>query len=355
MLFKPDWEETKKQYIKWWNKEQTKPMLQLYTMKNKRKYDAYEWDGWDLIKDKDNPLKAITNYEKVTEDTLYLGETYPNLWLNLGPGVLAAYLTGFLGFNGHSAWFEHPMDWNEIDKCLDSFDTNSDWWQYTKKLAYLVCEHAKGKYLTGMTDLGGIADVLASLRSTETLLYDLVDSPNLVIESMDRIIEIWHQCYNALDGILSRYMEGSSAWMGLWCPQKWYPIQCDFSAMISPKMFEKFVEPYILKQTARLDHTIYHLDGPGEIPHLDILLDNERLDGIQWVPGAGDDPVDSDKWLDLYKRIQNKGKLLVLTDSIPAERVSAFFEKISPEGVVLAVWCKNEEEAYNLLEWRDKL
>lgn len=356
MLYKKDWELTKLEYEKWWNKETKKPLLSITVSKEKYKGKTYKWDGWDLLREKDNPEKAVDNFERRAQDILYLGGAYPNLWLNLGPGVLAAYITGFLKFTGDTAWFEHPMEWDDIEKLLDSLDENNEWWLYTKRLAHLIGGKSQGKFVPGMTDIGGIADVLASLRGTENLLIDLIERLELVVMAMDKILELWHYVYDEIDGILSQYMEGTSAWMGLWCPRRWYPIQCDFSAMISPKMFERFVAPYLKEQACRLDHTIYHLDGPGEIPHVDMLLDIEEIDGIQWVPGAGNPNVISEAWLKLYERIQKKGKLLVLNcDSITLDKIQWLFERISPEGVYVSGHCDSEDEAYEILEWRERI
>ena len=56
-----------------------------------------------------------------------------------------------------------------------------------------------------------------------------------------------------------------------------------------------------------LDYAFYHLDGRGQIAHLDQLLSLARLRGIQWVPGDGQPPADC--WLPLLKRIRDGGKL----------------------------------------------
>lgn len=353
MLYKEDWYLTKLEYEKWWNKSAEKPLLSITVSKGKREGNAYEWDGWDLLRQKDNPEKAINNFEKRARDILYLGEAYPNLWLNLGPGVLAAYITGFLKFTGDTAWFEYPMEWDDIEKLLNRLDEGNEWWLYTKMLAHLVGERSRGRFMPGMTDIGGVADVLASLRGTENLLMDLIENPERVIDALDKILELWHDVYDEIDGILSKYAEGTSAWMGLWCPGRWYPIQCDFSAMISPKMFERFVAPYLKEQACRLGHTIYHLDGPGEIPHVDMLLDIEEIDGIQWVPGAGNPDVISEAWLKLYEKIQKKGKLLVLNcGTITLDKLQWLFQRISPEGVYVSGSCDDEDEAYKILEWR---
>ena len=66
--------------------------------------------------------------------------------------------------------------------------------------------------------------------------------------------------------------------------------------------------PHLQEECRNLDWSIYHWDGPGQIPHLDLLLDIPELTGIQWVPGAGKPGTGSPKWFDLYRRIQARGK-----------------------------------------------
>lgn len=84
-------------------------------------------------------------------------------------------------------------------------------------------------------------------------------------------------------------------------------LQCDLSYMISSQMFERFVHGDLVACCEELDYAFYHLDGKGEIPHLDHLLSIGRLRGIQWQPGAGQ-PM-AERWLDLLQRIREWGKL----------------------------------------------
>jgi len=72
-------------------------------------------------------------------------------------------------------------------------------------------------------------------------------------------------------------------------------------------MFERFVLPSLTACCDALDYAFYHLDGTGQIKHLDTLLSIPRLRGIQWVPGEGNPPAQ--EWLPLLKRIRDAGKL----------------------------------------------
>ena len=137
--------------------------------------------------------------------------------------------------------------------------------------------------------------------------------------------------------------------MNFWFPGRGCDVQCDFSAMLSPEMFEEFVLPYMREQCRRLDHTIYHMDGPGQIPHLEILLDIPELDGIQWIPGAGNFSVGSPEWFPLYRRIQERGKLLVLQGMDKSE-VETVLGNISSRGLLIGTTCDSEDEARELIK-----
>ena len=60
--------------------------------------------------------------------------------------------------------------------------------------------------------------------------------------------------------------------MGIWHPGRWYPTCCDFSCMISTQMYEELVVGELLEELDFLDASIYHLDGPDALKHLDRLL-----------------------------------------------------------------------------------
>ena len=83
-------------------------------------------------------------------------------------------------------------------------------------------------------------------------------------------------------------------------------LQCDFSYMISPRMFERFVLPEIRATCQRLPRAFYHLDGVGQIHHLDHLLSIAELDGVQWVPGDG--KPDCAHWPEIYRKVHAAGK-----------------------------------------------
>jgi hypothetical protein len=84
--------------------------------------------------------------------------------------------------------------------------------------------------------------------------------------------------------------------------------------MISPEQFGEFVLPELKKSCLKLDRAFYHLDGKGELPHLDQLLSINELAGIQWIPGDGAPPLH--EWPEVLNKIADSGKKLQLLGSV---------------------------------------
>jgi len=348
MLYKEDWEEAKERLKAWWKGEVLdRVVIQVYAARRGIPHTT-NWDGWVLMRNRDNPEFAIAEFEKFCRETYFGGEAFPQLWINFGPGFMATYIGAEPRFAPDTVWFETPKDWHELKEL--KFDPANKWWKLTRECTELSSEAGRDKWITGTTDLGGPLDIAASLRGTQQLLFDLVEAPENVKSLSRRITELWYDYYQELYKITRKNgMEGTGAWMGIWSPERWYPFQCDFSAMISPDMFKEFVVADLQQQCRYLEHSIYHWDGPGQLSHLELLLDIPELNGIQWVPGAGQPGTESPKWFPLYRRIQEKGKLLVL-QGVPADKIEGLLKEISAKGLLITTWVQTEDEAKDLLE-----
>lgn len=287
--------------------------------------------------------------ENEFRNTYFGGDSFPHFWINLGPGILATYMGAVPEFKENTVWFGNKKiinDWNNPPE--GNFDTENKWWQYTLKMTKILAKKGKNKYRVSITDLGGAMDILASLRGNQELLQDLIDYSDQVKNYLRRIDAIWLRAFSELDNTIRKFYECTTCWMPLWCDKKWYPIQCDLSSMISPQMFKDFALPSLKLKCDFLDYTIYHLDGPGELPHLDYLLDIKNLDGIQWKPDPNV-PLIHKRWIPLYKKIQDAGKNLVLLN-VDSEKVEWLFNQISPKGVYLGVSFESQIKAENFIE-----
>jgi hypothetical protein len=153
-------------------------------------------------------------------------------------------------------------------------------------------------------------DILATFRTSEELLYDLYDYPEEITRLMEEIQNLWYRYYEEINEVLQPDNNGFTDWSAIYSDKPSYVIQSDFSYMISPKMFELFVKPELENTCKKLDNSIYHLDGVGQLAHLDSLLKVKELDAIQWVPGDG--KQDQTQWPEVYRKINRAGKNIQL-------------------------------------------
>jgi 5-methyltetrahydrofolate--homocysteine methyltransferase len=189
-------------------------------------------------------------------------------------------------------------------------DEDAPWFRRAKEFMHGAAEYWNGTVQVGMTDLGGTLDVLSSFRPGEHLLLDLYDDPAAVERKAWEIHEQWWKAFDKLDAVIRARNPGYSSWAHVFCEQSTYMLQCDFCYMIGPQMFDDFVKPELSASCERLAQAFYHLDGPGQLPHLDSLLEIEALRGVQWIHGAGNKPCK--EWPEVYEKIHEAGKKIQL-------------------------------------------
>ena len=164
----------------------------------------------------------------------------------------------------------------------------------------------RGRVLISMTAIGDGLDVLASLVGTQRLLYALVDEPEEVARLCREVYAVWLEVYNEFSSILAENNPAYVDWPGLLAAKPMYTPQCDFCYMIGPDMFDEFVLPYLKRTSELFAHTLYHLDGKGELIHLDKILQIDTMEAVQWQPGDG--AGYGYRWIDVYRRIRRAGK-----------------------------------------------
>jgi hypothetical protein len=313
-----------------------------------RAYETYD----EMWRDVDYRAECIA-WE--IENTLHLGDALPVAWPNLGPELFSAWCGCKYSFAESTAWSQPcisewtrdaPKVWldkeHELFKLLERFTSN---------LLKLGC----GKFITGLTDYHSGGDHVAALRDPQILAMDLLDNPqavkSMLIASQKDYFEAYEHFYQLVK--CSGGIDYTVSWMGsLGSEGRFYIPSNDFSGMISTSMFEEFFLQGIREECQFYNKSIYHLDGPLALHHLDALLSIQELGAVQWVAGAGNEGYSH--WVNVYKRIQQAKKGFVLY--IDVKELPLVFETLRPEGVyfsgISGIFC--EDEARVVLERIEK-
>jgi hypothetical protein len=300
-----DWLRIEHDWRAWWDGELERPLVTIVT----RDPGTYPGPGDDFLTrfPLNQPAPEIIDYfQKRLETVHYYGDAYPKWWVNFGAGIVAAFLGAGVEYSTGTTWF-HPLPVDSLADIRLAYDADNVWWRRVQEMTCAAADRWAGQVVIGYTDLGGNMDILASLRGTQNLLFDCVESPDMVSELIDQITALWLRYFDAVEALMPPAQRGRAAWAPPWSPARGYMLQSDFSYMISPAMFERFVLPDLVTCCDALDYPFYHMDGRGQLVHLDMLLSIEKLRGIQWQPGDGQ-PL-ADQWLGILRRIREAGKL----------------------------------------------
>lgn len=340
---------------KWWDGENKEPIVFAAFLETKEETGKRPV-LWEKEDDTPDFEKLIDSQINSLKNVSFLGESYPVLhhhWGNRGtPMTMAAYINGKVVFREETVWIEKVVeDWETFDI---KFDPENYWVKISKELMEKQIEKIDDKMLIGMPDLGDALTCFSLIRGVENLLFDVIEKPHILLEKINVFTDVWKKYHNYFYETYIKKLQGDCSWL-IWAPGKTYACQCDFSTMISPKLFEKFVIPELEQIKDYLDYIAWHLDGPDEIKHVDLLLSLPYVKAIQIVPGAGNPGCASELWLPIIKKITEKGRN-VFVSAKNEEELKTLISEIPKEkmAISLNMLFESKSQAEELIEWIKK-
>jgi 5-methyltetrahydrofolate--homocysteine methyltransferase len=348
LKYKEDFEEAKKYWRAFWEGEIIdRPLLISNIPKNK---DNPVSSPPYLSGIDGNFKRAIEDYERYAESTVFFAESIPNFTISFGPDTISYFIKGAeskVRVGSGTAWIEPFIDdWRKINRI--EIDKENIWYKGFMNFYRYAGERGEGKFLLQMPDAHTHLDLLRAIRGSEELCIDLVEIPDEIERRLREIKDFFREIYMEIFDSTNMKEWGTTSWIPLYCEGKYEVLQCDFTYMIGQEMFRRFALPYIEEEANFLDHCIFHVDGPGVLRHLDDLLSIKKIDAIQWVPGEGNKL--HIYWIDLFKRIKEAGKRVIIYPQ-SVDEVKVFHKELGPENVVYQLDLRSLEEGKRLVEW----
>ena len=380
--YKLNWEETKEKFTNYWQHKNTgRPLMCVIARRPEveqfsdgtpveggyldqicqgKYYNMPKELYWKDMEDKyQNAERIVARYRYFCDTHAFLGESFPNLNIDFGPGSTAAYLGSDIGFKEDTVWFKKCLDGGDGVPKL-TFDPENKWFKKHLQLAKDCRALAKDDFYVDMPDLMENIDVLASLRGAQDTLFDLLDEPEKVGQRIQEVTDVYYDYYDRFYDVI-KDKDGGNAYtvFQIWGPGRTVKLQCDFSAMMAPEDFRKYIQPSLRTQSENVDHVLYHLDGPAAIKHMDALMEIEGIDALQWTSGdAGPDGTLPD-WDVIYDKAIAAGKSIwVKVYSGEFEdwirNVDRIVKKYGSHSLFLLFPEMSMEQAVYLLDYADK-
>ncbi len=360
MLYKQNWDESKKRFEAWWARENDRPLLWVVAKKDK------PVETLEAVVPPKTPEALHLDVERKSMEMrnfcrfhTFMGESFPHLSADLGPGSLALYLGCEPVFAWDTLWYKECVeDWVKWGAL--QFDENNIWWKKHLSMVKQAKELSNGAYLVDIPDIIENVDILSAMRGPQSFCYDLVDQPDLMEEYIKQVDSLYFKYYDAFYEIVKAQDDSSSyTAFNIWGPGKTAKIQCDFCALMSPAQFRGFAQPSLRLQCQRLTHSLYHLDGPDAIKHLDALMEIEELDALQWTAGAGQPDGSNPRWYTIYDKVKqaNKGIWTSIYDGGFQNWLAGadkLVQRYGSQGLYFIFPTMTEKEADTLMEKAEK-
>lgn len=283
--------------------------------------------------------------------TEYFGDALPVAFPELGSNVLSAYLGLKSDDDELGSWSQETLlDWNDTEKI--KFDENNFLWKRAKEITEAFLESGKNKFYTGQADFNPGGDAIAHLRGAMNLSAELIEYESEIKNFLKKLNEEYFKIKDMSFQKLLKASQPFSAWPNIVSSMKWSLVSNDYSCMVSKEMFDNIFLPGIIEECRNTDASIYHLDGPDALRHLDSLLDIPELNAIQWIYGIGNGKASD--WMHVYKKCRDAGKGIQIF--IYKEELDFFMENLKPEGVWLQIrdvqsWGEAENILRKISRW----
>jgi len=298
-----------------------------------------------------NPDRHVSGHMNLWHSKLYLFEEMPVTSMNFGYNLvlLAAVMGEKYQYNDNSAWIVSRE--NALDIVVPKFDKNAD---IIKKIEAvyekLIIAAGEDAGLSPPPLLDGLT-TLSMLHGPDKLCVSILEEPDrvkrLTYDMTTLYLDIYEHFYRFLG---ERGHTDGCTWLPVVSGGRMEAVQCDFSVMLSPDMFEEFVLPDLRRTTAYFENSLYHLDGLEQLRFIDMIASCPKINGIQWgpVPNVGwkaEDHIDDLKYvrslgLSIYMNPRNIDDAVYIT------------KKLGPDGLMfdLRHCFSTKEEAYEAVK-----
>ena len=312
------WKQIEKDYTAWWNGTLERPLI-------KAAIKAAHDPGRKCPNVPVLSMRTCNNLVYTAEQIIdaldyelcqyeFLGDAFP--FLNMaafGPGVVSGFAGAELDNSTGSVWYS-LKEKTSIEEMHIRYNPENVWARRIKDIYRAGKERWGNQVLMSMPDLGGIQDIVAVFLGNEEYMYALYDEPEEVLRLQEEARIAFLDAYNDLESVLGKEHPGYSDWSGLYSKERSYIFQDDFAYMIGKDMFEEFAIDDICKLEKSFTNILYHLDGPGNLKHLDMLLERTNIKAYQWVYGAGQPTAKH--WMEVYDKLHENNKNMEIIGSI---------------------------------------
>jgi len=239
---------------------------------------------------------------------------------------------------------EQKLSWEEA--LSKRFDAGSPWYEKYAQFAAVLVERSAGRYPVSHGAELGPTDLHALLRGHNESILDLMDEPDKSAELLmslgnvfvDFVRETWKRLPLYRDGYFDAQYQ-------LWAPGPIIRMQEDATAVLSPDLYRRLVQPVDRMIARQFECNFIHLHSTAMIM-LDAFLEIEEMRCFEIniepfnIPVAG--------MIEYFQMVQDAGRSLLVRGSFTEDEARLMMDSLDPRGLYLHVMPESKEEVDRL-------
>ena len=254
------------------------------------------------------------------------------------PSQAVPWLCGMVGSRmrilpGSILGDEQSCDWDELVDL--SLDRSSAWLESYIAFIDTLVETSAGRFPVSHGTLVGPSDIAAVLRGHGRFILDLLDSPELAAGLIERAGDVFLDVTEAAWSRIPLFHGGYyDAQYQLWAPGPIARLQEDASALYSPDLYRRFVQPVDRRLAEHFACCFMHLHSTSMFL-MDLFLEIDALRCFEVnhdVSGPGLDVM-----IPYFQRIQQCERSLLVRGTFTEDEARLLVDSLDPRG--LYIYC----------------
>ena len=234
---------------------------------------------------------------------------------------------------------------------LDALNLSSDnpWRRKYLEFVATLNDRFRDRCPVGQPILRGVSDMIAALRGSSQMIFDLYDQPEQFQRLAGRCTDLLIALIAEQQGITGPFAEGYEVeQLALWAPGKIIRMQEDGSAFFSPSLYVQHLQGEDERQASAFPYNVIHLHS-SSLFLLDDILNVESLKCIQINKDVGG--LEVGKMLPFFKQVQKHGKRLLIRGKLDNSDLTLLRNELSPNGLYLQIVVENPAETKRFREF----
>jgi len=352
-------EEKIKKYLAFWNNDPVERPVVGFSLGGWFIFQSYsaiqDYRGEERLRPEMlSPEQYFDDYDRIIAP---FEEIEDDVFHSIAPIPAFPWLEAMLGIStkvgNESVWAkEGGFDYRDTDK-LD-FSRDNPWRKKYLEFVSALQDRYGDRYPVGQPILRGPSDMVAALRGSQQMIFDLYDSP----EEFRRLA--W-ACTEFFIGLVKDQLAITKPFHGgyeveqftLWAPEGIVRMQEDASALFSPNLYVQYLQEEDRRIAASFPYDVLHLHS-SSLHLLDRFVDVEPQKCIEINKDQGGWGVP--RMLPLFKSVQSRGRKLMIRGKLDQADLNLLRKELSPRGLFLQFVLDQPEEAKQFndffLPWR---